>query len=62
MSQAIKNVLHSFAFDKVEEIRKKGGIVTPEILDQWEKDLHGTMVENVLAHQVFQFLQSDHNP
>lgn len=46
MSQAIKNVLHSFAFDKVEEICKNGGVVTPEILDQWEKDLHGTMVEN----------------
>lgn len=46
MSQAIKNVLNSFAYDKVVSIMKSGGYVTPEILDQWEKDLHGTMKEN----------------
>lgn len=46
MSQAIKNVLNSFAYDKVVSIMKSGGCVTPEILDQWEQDLHGTMKEN----------------
>lgn len=46
MSQAIKNVLNSFAYDKVVSIMKSGGYVTPEILDQWENDLHGTMKEN----------------
>lgn len=46
MSQAIKNVLNAFAFDKVEAIRKTGDIITPEILDAWEKELHGHMKEN----------------
>lgn len=46
MTQAIKNVLNSFAFDKVEAIIEAGNVVTPEILDQWESDLHGTMKEN----------------
>lgn len=39
MSQAIKNVLNSFAFDKVTELMKTG-YVTPEILDVWEAELH----------------------
>lgn len=46
MSQAIKNVLNSFAFDKVESLMKVGKIVTPEILDSWERELHGDMKEN----------------
>ena len=45
MSQAIKNVLNSFAYDKVVDIMKTG-YVTPEILDGWEQELHGTMKEN----------------
>ena len=47
MTQAIKNVLHSFAFDKVEAILKDGKkVVTPRILDAWEIELHGEMKEN----------------
>ncbi|AEO97046.1 hypothetical protein CPTAKMNP4_063 [Salmonella phage vB_SenM-AKM_NP4] len=50
MSQAIKNVLNSFVFPKVEEMKVDGEfksvIVTPEILDEWETALHGTMKEN----------------
>ncbi|UPW37780.1 receptor-recognition protein assembly protein [Escherichia phage vB_EcoM_ESCO10] len=38
MSQAIKNVLNSFAFDKVNELMKTG-FVTPQILDQWVAEL-----------------------
>lgn len=46
MTQAIKNVLNSFAFDKVEAILAEKNVVTPEILDKWESELHGTMKEN----------------
>ena len=46
MSQEIKNVLNSFAFDKVEALLADGKHVTPEILDEWEVALHGTMKEN----------------
>ncbi|QQG32224.1 hypothetical protein CkP1_0064 [Citrobacter phage CkP1] len=46
MSQAIKNVLNSFAFPKVESLMADGKIVTPRLLDKWEVELHGTMKEN----------------
>ncbi|UIW11361.1 MAG: hypothetical protein [Enterobacter phage ENC9] len=49
MSQAIKNVLNSFVFPKVDAMAKdlfNKDIVTPEILDDWERELHGTMKEN----------------
>lgn len=46
MTQAIKNVLNSFAFPKVEALMAEGKIVTPELLDQWENELHGKMKEN----------------
>ncbi|AHY25034.1 hypothetical protein AVV36_gp072 [Pectobacterium bacteriophage PM2] len=46
MSQEIKNVLNSFAYDKVVNIMKSGTYITPEILDTWESDLHGAMKEN----------------
>lgn len=49
MSQAIKNVLNSFVFPKVDVMASemfKKDIVTPEILDAWEVELHGTMKEN----------------
>lgn len=46
MTQAIKNALNSFAYSKVEAIIESGKFVTPEILDQWENELHGTMKEN----------------
>lgn len=46
MSQAIKNVLNSFAYPKVEALMAEGKIVTPRLLDQWESELHGTMKEN----------------
>lgn len=39
MSTEIKNVLASFAFDKVTAILEKGDIVTPTILDAWESRL-----------------------
>jgi hypothetical protein len=39
MSQAIKNVLNTFAFDKVNNLMNVG-FVTPEILDVWEVELH----------------------
>lgn len=45
MSQAITNVLKAFAYDKVTAIMKTGH-VTPEHLDAWESELHGTMKEN----------------
>lgn len=46
MSQAIKNVLNSFVFPKVEAIMAAKHSVTPEILDEWENELHGVMKEN----------------
>ena len=50
MSQAIKNVLNAFVFPKVEALKVDGEfkavIVTPELLDKWEVELHGTMKEN----------------
>lgn len=50
MSQAIKNVLNSFVFPKVEAMKVDGEFgsvyVTPEVLDKWEVELHGTMKEN----------------
>ena len=46
MSQAIKNVLNSFAYPKVEAIMAEGKFITPDILDKWEVELHGTMKEN----------------
>lgn len=46
MTQAIKNALNSFAYDKVDAIMKSGSIVTPEVLDSWEKELHGDLKEN----------------
>ncbi|QOI66552.1 hypothetical protein [Erwinia phage FBB1] len=46
MTQAIKNALNNFAYDRVVTIMETGGVVTPEILDEWEKDLHGTMKED----------------
>lgn len=46
MSQAIKNVLNSFAYDKVEKMMEEGKHVTPRLLDKWEVELHGTMKEN----------------
>lgn len=46
MSQAIKNALNSFIFTKVSDIIEKGNIVTPAILDQWEKDFHMEMKKN----------------
>ena len=36
MSQAIKNVLNSFAYDKVSAMLEEGRCVTPSLLDQWE--------------------------
>ncbi|WWS25195.1 hypothetical protein vBKpnAMK6_00241 [Klebsiella phage vB_Kpn_AM_K6] len=45
MSQAIKNVLNSFAYDKVSAMLEEGRCVTPSLLDQWEVELHGTMKE-----------------
>lgn len=45
MSQAIKNVLNSFAYDKVSPMLEEGRCVTPSLLDQWEVELHGTMKE-----------------
>ncbi|BBC78113.1 Hypothetical protein KNT65_gp065 [Escherichia phage EcS1] len=46
MSQAIKNVLNSFAFAKVESLLAAEKYVTPEHLDVWEQSLHGTMKED----------------
>lgn len=46
MTQAIKNALNTFAFDKVEAIMAAGNVVTPEILDAWENELHGQLKEN----------------
>lgn len=49
MSQAIKNVLNSFVFPKVDVMAAdlfKKDTVTPELLDAWEIELHGTMKEN----------------
>lgn len=48
MSQAIKNVLNSFVFPKVEAMRENEfkDIVTPKLLDAWEIELHGTVKEN----------------
>lgn len=46
MSQEIKNALNSFAYETVKTMMKAGVPVTPEILDGWEAELHGTMKEN----------------
>lgn len=40
MSQAIKNVLNKFAFDKVETMIENKQAVTPEVLDAWVKEIH----------------------
>ncbi|CCI88646.1 phage protein [Yersinia phage phiR1-RT] len=46
MSQAIKNVLNSFAFNKIEAMMEQGTFVTHSLLDEWEIQLHGNMKEN----------------
>lgn len=46
MTIQIKNVINSYAYDKVVSLLEKGDIVTPQILDKWEKELHQTMKQN----------------
>lgn len=46
MTQAIKNALNTFAYDTVKSMVEEGKHITPELLDQWETDLHGTLKEN----------------
>lgn len=45
MSQAIKNVLNSFAYDRVVVLMDNDQIVTPEILDLWVQQIHPQMKE-----------------
>lgn len=46
MSQEIKNALNSFAYETVKTMVENDQHITPELLDQWESSLHGTMKEN----------------
>lgn len=46
MTIQIKNAINSYAYDKVVSLLEKGDIVTPQILDKWEKELHQTMKQN----------------
>ena len=43
MSTKIKNVVNSFAFDKVAALLESGNIVTPQVLDAWEFRLYEIM-------------------
>ena len=43
MSTKIKNVVNSFAFDKVVALLESGNIVTPQVLDAWEFRLYEIM-------------------
>ncbi|QPI13779.1 hypothetical protein MYO4S_00023 [Serratia phage 4S] len=46
MSQAIKNLLNSFAYDRVSKMMEQDQIVTPEHLDVWVQEIHPDMKEN----------------
>ena len=46
MSSSVKNVLNSFAYDKVNKIIENNKYVTSRMLDNWEVELHGVMKEN----------------
>lgn len=46
MSQSIRNVLKSYAYNKVSDLVQKEKYVTPRILDEWERELHSQFKEN----------------
>ncbi|WJZ27945.1 hypothetical protein NCTGTJJY_CDS0066 [Serratia phage 92A1] len=46
MSQAIKNVLNSFAYDRVALMMEQNDVVTPDVLDRWVSEVHPDMKEN----------------
>ena len=46
MTIQIKNAINSYAYYKVVSLLEKGDILTPQILDKWEKELHQTMKHN----------------
>lgn len=43
MTQAIKNAINAFSYEKVEALKEAEEIVTTEMLDNWEVELHDIM-------------------
>ena len=63
MSTKIKNVVNSFAFDKVVALLESGNIVTPQVLDAWEFRLYEIMQKHnqkISQHHKFLVLKNQY--